>query len=82
MSLEELPKRVVVLGGGCVLSFFINTSTSCFLIEDHNFFSVVRYIAVEFASIWNGMGAKVDLCFRRELPLRYNIPYSMLLTDF
>uniref|UniRef100_A0A0A0L4Q3 Glutathione reductase n=1 Tax=Cucumis sativus TaxID=3659 RepID=A0A0A0L4Q3_CUCSA len=28
------------------------------------------YIAVEFASIWNGMGAKVDLCFRRELPLR------------
>ena len=44
LSLEELPKRVVVLGGG--------------------------YIAVEFASIWNGMGAKVDLCFRRELPLR------------
>ncbi|KAG7018851.1 hypothetical protein SDJN02_20724 [Cucurbita argyrosperma subsp. argyrosperma] len=44
LSLEEFPKRVVVLGGG--------------------------YIAVEFASIWNGMGAKVDLCFRRELPLR------------
>ncbi|KAF4347308.1 hypothetical protein G4B88_030246 [Cannabis sativa] len=44
LSLEELPKRVVVLGGG--------------------------YIAVEFASIWRGMGVAVDLCFRRELPLR------------
>ncbi|XP_062109106.1 glutathione reductase, chloroplastic [Humulus lupulus] len=44
LSLEELPKRVVVLGGG--------------------------YIAVEFASIWRGMGVTVDLCFRRELPLR------------
>ncbi|CAI9762768.1 unnamed protein product [Fraxinus pennsylvanica] len=44
LSLEELPKRVVILGGG--------------------------YIAVEFASIWCGMGASVDLCFRKELPLR------------
>ncbi|CAA0839992.1 Glutathione reductase- cytosolic [Striga hermonthica] len=44
LSLEELPKRAVVLGGG--------------------------YIAVEFASIWRGMGATVDLCFRKELPLR------------
>nr|BAP47519.1 glutathione Reductase [Gentiana triflora] len=44
LSLEELPKRVVVLGAG--------------------------YIAVEFASIWRGMGAAVDLCFRKELPLR------------
>ncbi|KAL3507345.1 hypothetical protein ACH5RR_032727 [Cinchona calisaya] len=44
LSLEELPKRAVVLGGG--------------------------YIAVEFASIWRGMGASVDLCFRKELPLR------------
>nr|GMD80574.1 glutathione reductase, chloroplastic [Ipomoea batatas] len=44
LSLEDLPRRVVILGGG--------------------------YIAVEFASIWRGMGAKVDLCFRKELPLR------------
>ncbi|KAL5542561.1 hypothetical protein UlMin_010271 [Ulmus minor] len=44
LSLEELPKRVVVLGAG--------------------------YIAVEFASIWRGMGSTVHLCFRRELPLR------------
>ncbi|CAI9117786.1 OLC1v1019272C4 [Oldenlandia corymbosa var. corymbosa] len=44
LSLEELPKRAVVLGGG--------------------------YIAVEFASIWRGMGATVDLLFRKELPLR------------
>ncbi|KAL2923050.1 Glutathione reductase chloroplastic [Bienertia sinuspersici] len=44
LSLEELPRRVVVLGGG--------------------------YIAVEFASIWRGMGATVDICFRKELPLR------------
>jgi glutathione reductase (NADPH) len=28
------------------------------------------YIAVEFASIWRGMGATVDLVFRKELPLR------------
>ncbi|KAL6184951.1 hypothetical protein ACLB2K_041086 [Fragaria x ananassa] len=44
LSLEELPKRALVLGGG--------------------------YIAVEFASIWRGMGASVDLFFRKELPLR------------
>uniref|UniRef100_A0A803MVF2 glutathione-disulfide reductase n=1 Tax=Chenopodium quinoa TaxID=63459 RepID=A0A803MVF2_CHEQI len=44
LSLEEFPKRVVILGGG--------------------------YISVEFASIWRGMGANVDLCFRKELPLR------------
>nr|ACF93236.1 glutathione reductase [Picrorhiza kurrooa] len=44
LSLEELPKRAVILGAG--------------------------YIAVEFASIWRGMGATVDLFFRRELPLR------------
>ncbi|MED6132542.1 hypothetical protein PIB30_019868 [Stylosanthes scabra] len=44
LSLEELPKRVVILGGG--------------------------YIAVEFASIWQGMGTTVNLVFRKELPLR------------
>ncbi|XAR48847.1 Glutathione-disulfide reductase [Bertholletia excelsa] len=44
LSLDELPKRAVVVGGG--------------------------YIAVEFASIWRGMGATVDLCYRKELPLR------------
>ncbi|KAM7485676.1 hypothetical protein LguiA_001685 [Lonicera macranthoides] len=44
LSLDELPKRVVILGGG--------------------------YIAVEFASIWRGMGSSVNLCFRKELPLR------------
>uniref|UniRef100_A0A2C9UE09 Glutathione reductase n=1 Tax=Manihot esculenta TaxID=3983 RepID=A0A2C9UE09_MANES len=44
LSLEDMPKHAVVLGGG--------------------------YIAVEFASIWRGMGATVDLFFRKELPLR------------
>ncbi|KAL5711742.1 glutathione-disulfide reductase [Ranunculus cassubicifolius] len=44
LSLEELPKRAVVLGGG--------------------------YIAVEFASILRGLGATVDLFYRKELPLR------------
>ncbi|KAM0878880.1 hypothetical protein ACQ4PT_034589 [Festuca glaucescens] len=43
LSLEELPKRAVILGGG--------------------------YIAVEFASIWRGLGAEVDLFYRKELPL-------------
>ncbi|KAK6931729.1 FAD/NAD(P)-binding domain, partial [Dillenia turbinata] len=44
LSLDELPKHVVILGAG--------------------------YIAVEFASIWKGMGSNVDLFFRKELPLR------------
>ncbi|OIW21762.1 hypothetical protein TanjilG_09184 [Lupinus angustifolius] len=44
LSLEEFPKRAVILGGG--------------------------YIAVEFASIWQGMGSTVSLVFRKELPLR------------
>ncbi|XP_010905846.1 glutathione reductase, cytosolic isoform X2 [Elaeis guineensis] len=44
LSLDELPKRAVILGGG--------------------------YIAVEFASIWRGMGVTVDLFYRKELPLR------------
>jgi glutathione reductase (NADPH) len=44
LSLEDFPKRVVILGGG--------------------------YISVEFASIWRGMGATVDLFYRKELPLR------------
>lgn len=44
LSVEDLPKRAVILGGG--------------------------YIAVEFASIWRGMGATVDLFYRKELPLR------------
>lgn len=42
--LPELPKRVVVVGGG--------------------------YIAVEFASIFNGLGADTTLVYRRELFLR------------
>lgn len=42
--LEQLPKRVLVVGGG--------------------------YIAVEFASIFNGMGAKTSLLYRGELFLR------------
>ncbi|XP_058101527.1 glutathione reductase, chloroplastic-like [Magnolia sinica] len=44
LSLDEFPKRVVILGAG--------------------------YIAVEFASIWRGMGATVDLFYRKALPLR------------
>ncbi|XP_039116822.1 glutathione reductase, cytosolic [Dioscorea cayenensis subsp. rotundata] len=44
LSVEDLPKHAVILGGG--------------------------YIAVEFASIWRGMGATVDLFYRKELPLR------------
>eukprot|EP00262_Sarcandra_glabra_P009416 TRINITY_DN23797_c0_g1_i1.p1 TRINITY_DN23797_c0_g1~~TRINITY_DN23797_c0_g1_i1.p1 ORF type:complete len:497 (+),score=102.78 TRINITY_DN23797_c0_g1_i1:220-1710(+) len=44
LSLDELPKRAVILGGG--------------------------YIAIEFASIWHGMGSTVDLFYRKELPLR------------
>jgi glutathione reductase (NADPH) len=42
--LEQLPKRVLVIGGG--------------------------YIAVEFASIFHGMGAKTSLLYRGELFLR------------
>ncbi|SDG04600.1 glutathione-disulfide reductase [Phytopseudomonas seleniipraecipitans] len=42
--LEQLPKRVLVVGGG--------------------------YIAVEFASIFNGMGAKTSLLYRGDLFLR------------
>ncbi|TIH08179.1 glutathione-disulfide reductase [Pseudomonas leptonychotis] len=42
--LEQLPKRVLVIGGG--------------------------YIAVEFASIFNGLGAKTSLLYRGELFLR------------
>ncbi|GJU84084.1 glutathione reductase, cytosolic [Tanacetum coccineum] len=30
----------------------------------------LQYIAVEFASIWRGMGFTINLCLRRELPLR------------
>jgi glutathione reductase (NADPH) len=42
--LKQLPKRVIVVGGG--------------------------YIAVEFASIFNGLGAQTTLMYRRELFLR------------
>ena len=42
--LEQLPKRVLVVGGG--------------------------YIAVEFASIFHGMGAQTSLLYRRDLFLR------------
>ncbi|MFZ6044700.1 glutathione-disulfide reductase [Pseudomonas sp. CR3202] len=42
--LEQLPKRVLVVGGG--------------------------YIAVEFASIFHGLGAQTTLLYRRELFLR------------
>lgn len=42
--LKQMPKRVVVVGGG--------------------------YIAVEFASIFNGLGAEVSLMYRGELFLR------------
>jgi glutathione reductase (NADPH) len=42
--LKELPRRVVLLGGG--------------------------YIAVEFAGIFAGLGAEVDLVYRQKLPLR------------
>lgn len=42
--LEQLPKRVIVVGGG--------------------------YIAVEFAGIFNGLGAHTTLVYRRELFLR------------
>jgi len=42
--LPEMPKRVVMIGGG--------------------------YIAVEFACMFQGLGADVDLLMRQELPLR------------
>jgi hypothetical protein len=38
-----------------------------------------RYIAVEFAGIYNGMGSKVNLFYRREAPLRYTL--SIILID-
>lgn len=43
-DLPQLPKRVLIVGGG--------------------------YIAVEFAGIFNGMGAEVTLCYRGEQVLR------------
>lgn len=43
-SLPDLPRRIVLLGGG--------------------------YIAVEFAGIFAGLGAEVDLVYRQPLPLR------------
>ena len=43
-ALQELPRRIVLLGGG--------------------------YIAVEFAGIFAGLGAEVDLVYRQPLPLR------------
>ena len=43
-SLPDLPRRIVLLGGG--------------------------YIAVEFAGIFAGLGAEVDLVYRQNLPLR------------
>ena len=42
--LKDLPRRIVLLGGG--------------------------YIAVEFAGIFAGLGAEVDLVYRQPLPLR------------
>ena len=42
--LKDLPRRIVLLGGG--------------------------YIAVEFAGIFSGLGAEVDLVYRQALPLR------------
>ena len=42
--LHDLPRRIVLLGGG--------------------------YIAVEFAGIFSGLGAEVDLVYRQPLPLR------------
>jgi glutathione reductase (NADPH) len=42
--LKEMPRRIVLLGGG--------------------------YIAVEFAGIFAGLGAQVDLVYRQPLPLR------------
>ncbi len=42
--LPDLPRRIVLLGGG--------------------------YIAVEFAGIFSGLGAEVDLIYRQPLPLR------------
>ncbi|KAI5081681.1 hypothetical protein GOP47_0001424 [Adiantum capillus-veneris] len=44
LSLDEFPRRSVIVGGG--------------------------YIAVEFAGMYNGMGSKVDLFYRKETPLR------------
>lgn len=44
LSLDEFPKRIVVIGGG--------------------------YIALEFSSIFNGLGSHVNLFYRAEAPLR------------
>ncbi|KAG4158489.1 hypothetical protein ERO13_D02G122700v2 [Gossypium hirsutum] len=49
------------------------TSDEALSLEDLPKHAVVfggGYIAVEFASIWRGLGANVDLFFRKELPLR------------
>ncbi|MBO1079716.1 glutathione-disulfide reductase [Roseomonas haemaphysalidis] len=43
-TLEEMPRRIAVVGGG--------------------------YIALEFASLLNGLGAQVELLYRQPLPLR------------
>ena len=43
-TLTDMPKRVLILGGG--------------------------YIAVEFAGVFAGLGAQVDLVYRQPLPLR------------
>lgn len=79
LSLEELPKRAVILGGGCVFIYlFMWLLVLSLTIIWLYFITLCRYIAVEFASIWRGMGASVDICFRKELPLRW---YSGLSID-
>jgi hypothetical protein len=44
-----------------------------------------RYIAVEFAGIYSGMGAKVDLFYRKPYPLTYvnsNIRKKVMWVQF